>query len=304
MEASVPEQSAPPPQAGPQGPAAILTIAPTGPVATTAQNPALPVTPEQIAACATRAYHAGAAVIHVHLRDEQQRPTADLDIARRTLDLIRDGSPIHIQLSTGVGFGVPFTDRARLAELQPTMATLNPCSMSFGNGEFSNPPELVRRLAARMRELGVRPELEIYDTGHLDVCLQLHDEGILEPPLQFSMVMGVRGGMAATARNLVHMVTGCRLAVSGRSSPSARRTSNSRRWDWPWAATPAPAWRTRSGCAAGSRPRTTPSSNGWPWWRQHWTARPPQGRTPPGCSGCARNQWARRVGPGHDPAAG
>jgi 3-keto-5-aminohexanoate cleavage enzyme len=184
----------------------IVTVAPTGPLATTAQNDSLPVTPEQIAVAATRAHAAGASVVHVHVRDEQQRPSADLDTARRTLELIRDSSPIHIQLSTGVGFGVPFEDRARLVELRPTMATLNPCTMSFGTGEFFNPPDKVQALALRMRELGIRPELEVYDTGHLEACLRLLDEGVLEAPLQFSLVMGVRGGMAANPRNLVHLI--------------------------------------------------------------------------------------------------
>ena len=86
------------------------------------------------------------------------------------------------------------------------MATLNPCSMSFGAGEFRNPPAGVRRLAAKMRDLGVKPELEIYDGGHLDECLRLRDEGLLPELLQFSIVLGVRGGMAATADNLVNTV--------------------------------------------------------------------------------------------------
>lgn len=86
------------------------------------------------------------------------------------------------------------------------MATLNPCSMIFGAGEFRNPPAGVRRLARRMRDLDVKPELEIYDTGHLEVCLQMHGEGLLDDPLQFSIVLGVRGGMAATPDNLLTMV--------------------------------------------------------------------------------------------------
>jgi uncharacterized protein (DUF849 family) len=86
------------------------------------------------------------------------------------------------------------------------MATLNVCSMSFAAGEFRNPPDGVRRLAARMRDLGVKPELEVYDTGHLDVALALADEGLLEGPLLFSIVLGVRGGAAATPDNLVAMV--------------------------------------------------------------------------------------------------
>jgi 3-keto-5-aminohexanoate cleavage enzyme len=185
---------------------AVITVATTGPIATTRDNPALPTTPEQIAAEVANAYDAGAAVAHIHLRDEQERPTADLSIARRVMDLIAEQCPILVQLSTGVGLSVPFEDRARLVELRPRMATLNPCSMTFGTGEFLNPPREVRALARRMQELGVKAELEIYDSGHLDECLRLRDEGLLAEPLQFSIVLGVRGGMAATAENLLSTV--------------------------------------------------------------------------------------------------
>ncbi|QXJ22544.1 3-keto-5-aminohexanoate cleavage protein [Actinomadura graeca] len=185
----------------------VITVAPTGPIATTADNPHLPTQPEEIADSVVAAYSAGAAVAHLHLRDTDQRPTADLTIARRTVDLIAERCPILIQLSTGVGLDVPFEERAALVELRPRMATLNPCSMSFGTGEFRNPPAQVRRLAARMRELGVKPELEIYDTGHLEACLRLRDEGLLDDePMQFSIVLGVAGGMAATPENLLTMV--------------------------------------------------------------------------------------------------
>lgn len=184
----------------------VITVASTGPIATKADNPHLPTSPEEIANDVYAAYQAGAAVAHIHLRDEQQRPTADLGIARRVMDLIQEKCPILIQMSTGVGLTVPFEEREKLVELRPRMATLNPCSMSFGDGEFLNPPKGVRRLAARMRELDVKPELEIYDTGHLEACMRLFDEGLLAEPLQFSIVLGVRGGMAATPDNLLMMV--------------------------------------------------------------------------------------------------
>ena len=184
----------------------IITVATTGPIATKADNPHLPTAPEEIADAVLDAYQAGASVAHIHLRDERQRPTADLGIARRVLDLIAERCPILVQLSTGVGLDVPFEDREKLVGLRPRMATLNPCSMSFGDGEFLNPPRGVRRLAAAMRDLGVKPELEIYDSGHLDACLRLFDQGLLAGPLQFSIVLGVRGGMAATVDNLLAMV--------------------------------------------------------------------------------------------------
>ena len=183
-----------------------ITVAPTGPIAMKADNSNLPTSPEEIAAAVYDAYQLGAAVAHIHLRDAHQRPTADLKIAKLTMELIAEKCPILIQLSTGVGLSVSFEDREKLVELRPRMATLNPCSMSFGDGEFLNPPKGVRRLAARMRELNVKPELEIYDTGHLEACMRLFDEGLLAEPLQFSIVLGVRGGMAATPDNLMMMV--------------------------------------------------------------------------------------------------
>jgi len=186
--------------------AAVLTAALTGPIATKADNAYLPASPEEIAADAQASAEAGAAVVHVHLRDADGAPTADLAVAHRTVGLIRERTDALIQLSTGVGLGVPFEERERLVDARPAMATLNVCSMSFGAGEFRNPPDGVRKLASRMGELGVKPELEIYDTGHLEVALALEREGLLERPLQFSLVLGVVGGAAATPENLVTMV--------------------------------------------------------------------------------------------------
>src|ERR1044072_8730809 len=134
----------------------ILTAALTGPVATKADTPALPTTPDEIAAEAQRAWEAGASVVHLHLRDADGRPSADVQLARRVVGLVEERCPALIQLSTGVGLDVPFETREQLGEARPRMATLNVCSMSFGAAEFRNPPAGVRRLAARMRELGVK----------------------------------------------------------------------------------------------------------------------------------------------------
>jgi 3-keto-5-aminohexanoate cleavage enzyme len=185
---------------------AIITAALTGPIATKRDNPALPTTPEEIATEAVAAWQAGAAIVHVHVRDDEGHPSADLELARRTVGLIEDRCPAVVQLSTGVGLDVPFEAREQIVEARPAMATLNVCSMSFASGEFRNPPAGVRRLAERMRVLGISPELEIYDTGHLDAALVLREEGLLSDPLQFSIVLGVRGGAAATPENLVAMV--------------------------------------------------------------------------------------------------
>lgn len=187
-------------------PAAVLTAALTGPIASKADNPALPTSPEEIAAEALAAHEEGASVVHVHLRDEAGLPTGDLAIAQRVVGLIGERCPALVQLSTGVGLGVPFEDRARLVEARPAMATLNVCSMTFGESEFHNPPTEVRRLASRMRELGIKPELELYDTGHVEMAIALWEEGLLAEPLQFSLVLGVRGGMRAAPENILEVV--------------------------------------------------------------------------------------------------
>jgi len=185
----------------------IITAALTGPIAMKVDNPALPTSPEEIAAEAKGAYEAGAAIVHLHLRDDEGRPTADLDVARRVVAAVREACPeVIIQLSTGAGLEVPYEERMKIAEARPAMATLNPCTMTFGVGEFRNPPTQMRQLAARMMELGVKPELEIYDTGHMDMGLVLLHEGLLAEPLQVSFVMGVRGGMPADAGLLAYLV--------------------------------------------------------------------------------------------------
>jgi 3-keto-5-aminohexanoate cleavage enzyme len=182
----------------------IITAALNGPIATRANNPDLPETPADIAASARGAYDAGAAVIHIHLRDAQGNMTTDLDVARRTVDMVREACPGIVQLSTGGMF--EYEDRMKIVEAKPAMATLNPCTMSFADGEFRNPPKQMQQLAARMIELGVKPEVEIYDIGHLGVTLDLLKKGLLLEPLQVSFVMGVKGGMPGDPMLLSYLV--------------------------------------------------------------------------------------------------
>jgi 3-keto-5-aminohexanoate cleavage enzyme len=182
----------------------IITAALTGPIATKKDNPAVPGTPEEMAVSAKAAYEAGAAIVHIHLRDNDT-PTVDLDVAQRTVDAVRAACPAIIQFSTG-GLNIPYEDRMRIVESRPLRATLNPCTMTFATGEFSNPPDKMPLLAKRMIELDIKPEVEIYDTGHLDMMLELVKKGLLVEPLQVSFVMGVRGGMAADPMILTYLV--------------------------------------------------------------------------------------------------
>ena len=183
----------------------IITAALTGPVATKADNPGMPGTVAEIAADAKAAYDAGAAVIHIHLRDDDGNMTVDLDVARRTVEAVRATCPGIVQLSTG-GLAFTYEDRMKMVEAKPAMATLNPCTMTFGAAEFRNPPKQMKELAARMIELGVKPEVEIYDTGHLEMMLYLVHKGLLVEPLQVSFVMGVRGGMKGDPALLAYLV--------------------------------------------------------------------------------------------------
>jgi uncharacterized protein (DUF849 family) len=183
----------------------VITAAVDGPVATQADNPNIPATPEEFAKVAKEVYEAGASVIHIHTRNKQGQSSADYDCAKDILDAVHASCPILTQLSTGGFF--PLEERIRLVELKPRMASLNICTMTFGNTVFQNPPNMVRKVAARMMELGVKAELEIYDTGHLDFAMQLLKEGLLVEPLQFSTVLGVQGGAAATPENMLILVS-------------------------------------------------------------------------------------------------
>lgn len=176
----------------------VITVAPTGPLTTRQQHPALPLTPAEIGSAVAEAAEAGAAVAHIHARDDQGLPTADPQVYAAIVEEIRSRSDIVVQASTGVGLDVTPEERVEIVgsgEVQVTMATLNPASMTFGAGTFHNPPWFVERLAELMRERGIQPELEVYDFGHVGLCLDLVKRGLVSEPLQFSFVMGVRGGM-------------------------------------------------------------------------------------------------------------
>lgn len=176
----------------------IITVAPTGPLTTREDHPEVPLSPAEIGASVAEAAEAGAAVAHIHARDESGAPTADPAVYAEIVAEIRSRCDIVVQASTGVGLTVPWEERLAIIEsdaIDVTMATLNPASMTFAGGTFSNPPELVEGLAAAMHERGIHPELELYDLGHVSLCLELVRRGLIREPLQFSFVMGVRGGM-------------------------------------------------------------------------------------------------------------
>jgi uncharacterized protein (DUF849 family) len=176
----------------------VITVAPTGPLTTRKEHPRVPLSPVEIAESVAEAAEAGAAIAHIHARDEAGQPTADPAVYAEIVSEIRSRCAIVVQASTGVGLTVPPEARVAIIEsagVDVSMATLNPASMKFGTGTFLNPPWYVERLAELMNERGIQPELEIYDFGHVSLCLELVRSGVIREPLQFSFVMGVRGGM-------------------------------------------------------------------------------------------------------------
>ncbi len=187
----------------------IITAAITGAETTREMNPTLPITPEEQAKAAAACVKAGAAVIHLHVRDEQGKPTQSLDRFRASIEAIRaacDPAPI-IQVSTGGAVGEAMEKRvAPIVHLKPEMASLNIASMNFGDDVFLNYPNDVRALAARMRELKVMPEVEVYDAGHIEIARKLLKDGLLSHPIHYQFVLGVPGGLSGDLRNLSFMI--------------------------------------------------------------------------------------------------
>jgi 3-keto-5-aminohexanoate cleavage enzyme len=198
---------------------AIITAAICGAETTRAQTPYLPITAAELAAEAEACAKAGAAVIHLHVRTDDGKPTQDRAVFEKAIREIRARCDVVLQTSTGGAVGMSAEERAQPLECGPEMATLNAGSLNFGDEVFENPFPLVREFARRMREKGIVAELECYDAGHVDSCLLLAAEGVVDLPGHFDFVLGVRGGMAASEENLRFLVSklpaGSTFSVAG-----------------------------------------------------------------------------------------
>jgi 3-keto-5-aminohexanoate cleavage enzyme len=186
----------------------IITCAITGAETTRERQPHLPITPEEQAIAAAEAVQAGASIIHLHVREEDGSPSQRVERFEESIHAIRKRTPgVIIQISTGGAVGESIENRAQPLELKPEMASLNLGTMNFGEDVFYNHPRDIVGLAAKMHQLGVMPELEIYEAGMLESALRLAKQGILREPLHFQFVLGVPGGMSGDPRNLVHLVS-------------------------------------------------------------------------------------------------
>ncbi|MDP9947534.1 MULTISPECIES: 3-keto-5-aminohexanoate cleavage protein [Streptomyces] len=206
----------------------IITCALTGAGDTVGRSPHVPVTPEQIAASAVEAAGAGAAVVHIHVRDpETGAPSREPRLYREVVERIREtGTDVVVNLTAGMGGDLvidpeaplrhlPGTDLVgglerlpHVEDLLPDICTLDCGSLNFGDGSnlYVSTPDMLRTGARRIQELGVRPELEIFDTGQLWFAKQLLAEGLLDDPTVFQLCMGVPWGAPADPGVLMSMV--------------------------------------------------------------------------------------------------
>ncbi len=184
----------------------IITAALTGAEVTRDNNPNLPITPVEIAKAAYQCYQAGASIVHLHVRNEDETPTQAGEIYKKTIGLIKAKCNLIIQVSTGGAVGMTAHERLQPVYLKPEMATLSTGSVNFGDDVFMNPPSYLEEFAKVMREQGVKPEIEAFDVGMINNALQLVKKGFISEPLHFDFVMGVPGGIPGTLKNLLHMV--------------------------------------------------------------------------------------------------
>ena len=195
----------------------IVTAALTGVLATRDQCPAIPYTPREIGEEAKRAADAGAAIVHIHARKPQGGPDWSVGTFAEIFDEVRARSDVIVNFSTGA-VGVPAEERvAHIRELRPEMAALNMGSMNYAiysekkkafyhDHVFANPFSDIQFFLEAMKNAQVRPEMECFDAGHIGNTRPLIDMGVLDAPYQFSLIMGVLGGIPGTTRHLVDQV--------------------------------------------------------------------------------------------------
>jgi len=191
----------------------IITAAVSGVLANRNQCPAIPYTPAEYAEECRRCHEAGAAIVHLHAREDDGSPSFKAERYAEIADAVKAASPVLINFSTGA-IGIPMEERvAHITGYKPHIGALNMGSLTYAKYSakrkafvfdmvFANPYKDIVYLLEAMNSSGVKPELECFDSGHVAGCEALVDMGLLKPPLDFSFILGVTGGMKATARHL------------------------------------------------------------------------------------------------------
>lgn len=184
----------------------IITAALTGAEVTRDVQPNLPLTPDEIAEEAYKAYKAGASIVHIHARDEEGNPTQDYQVYKEIKEKIEEKCPVIFQPSTGGATWHSPEERLQPVELKPEMATLSCGTCNFGSDVFMNSQEYMEKFATRMKELGVKPEVEVFERGMINNAKTLVKKGLLDNPIHFDFVMGVPGAITGEIRDLMYLV--------------------------------------------------------------------------------------------------
>ncbi|QEK13228.1 3-keto-5-aminohexanoate cleavage protein [Crassaminicella thermophila] len=187
----------------------IITLAHTGNVPTKELNPNTPITIDEIVEDIKACRELGASVAHIHVRDEEGKPTSDRALFKQVLDRL-DAERVDIikQVSTGARGGEnTIAWRGQMLDLKNAeMASLSTGSSNFPTSVNANSPDLIEALAKKMYDNGIKPEIEAFDVGMIDNAKRLLKKGILKGPLHFNLVMNVPGAIAGNPKNLLHMV--------------------------------------------------------------------------------------------------
>jgi uncharacterized protein (DUF849 family) len=198
----------------------IITTAITGAIPRKKDNPAVPVTPDEQIESTHAAYEAGSALVHIHVRDEQENPSSSPELFARVQEGVKKHCPdMIIQFSTG-GRGREPAERGAALYLKPDMASLTTGSVNFPMQIYENPPEFIEALCTEMLKYRIKPEIEVFDAAMLYNAVNLAKRGIIELPLHVQFVMGIPNAMPAR-RSLLEFLIGELKEISPTATWSA-----------------------------------------------------------------------------------
>ncbi len=205
----------------------LITVAPTGAETAKADCPQLPTTLEELVATATECEAAGAGMIHVHIRDDEHRPTLDLTRLTDTVQALHEATDLVVQLSTGGSVHDPLDQRLKVLDAEPDSCSLTMGTTNFGDDVFSNPWPFVTELYQLAQERGVVPEFELFDLGQVAALNRLLDKYGLPSggKVHVDFVMGVPGGMPGTTAALVAGVQALPAATTSWSATGIGRST-------------------------------------------------------------------------------
>ncbi len=187
----------------------IISAALTGALTPKSANPSIPLTPEEIAIDAYSCWKAGAAIVHLHMRDDEGLGTMDKEKFKRTIDLIREYTDCNVVINCTTSGDSRAKDADRMAHLsyvRPEIASYDAGSFNWmPGGVFVNSPQFLETLGLEMKKYKIKPEVEVFDTGFMNITEYFVKKGVLDAPCHFQFVLGVPGGMEASVKNLQYL---------------------------------------------------------------------------------------------------